>query len=44
METKSYFLSNPDELTRILHQDSELAQAIAGDDDLLLKEIIRTRQ
>lgn len=43
MKTKQYYLSNPDQLNYILHQDPELGGAIAADDDQKLIEIVRKR-
>ena len=43
INTRNYFLANESELQKILHQDPELAQAILGEDMLLLEEIIRVR-
>ena len=42
-ETKQFYLSNESQLNYILHQDRDLAEAIAGDDDEKLFQIIKSR-
>lgn len=40
---KKFYLSNPDQLNYLLHQDRDLGEAIAADDDVKLGQIISKR-